>query len=129
MLHWPNFTCGFADPAVERARKEWFIHDPDGNICSATAGNPGNRLDILTEIGGDLATLGRIYVATCLAAESGRVLGSISMDWQHAAPGAVEYWGEVIGGWLAENLSPAAAVFLDVVDGLGCQPNVTTHSW
>ena len=52
MLHWPNFTCGFADPAVERARKEWFIHDPDGNICSATAGNPGNRLDILTEIGG-----------------------------------------------------------------------------
>ena len=51
------------------------------------------------------------------------------MDWQHAAPGAVQYWDEVIGGWLAENLSPAAAVFLDVVDGLGCQPNVTTHSW
>ena len=51
------------------------------------------------------------------------------MDWQHAAPGAVQYWDEVIGGWLAENLSPAAAVFLDVVDGLGCQPNVTTSSW
>ena len=92
----PHFACGFTNSSVERARKAWFIHDPDGNICSATAGNPGN---------------------------------SVSMDWQHAAPGSVDYWDEVIGGWLAAHLSPAAAVFLDVVDGLGCQANVTTHSW
>ena len=58
--------------------------------------------------------------------KEGRICGgrggtpAFQMSWQKASDGAVQWWDEVIGGWLAENLSPASAVFMDDVDGLGC---------
>eukprot|EP01065_Artemidia_motanka_P033244 TRINITY_DN40216_c0_g1_i1.p1 TRINITY_DN40216_c0_g1~~TRINITY_DN40216_c0_g1_i1.p1 ORF type:complete len:449 (+),score=108.82 TRINITY_DN40216_c0_g1_i1:72-1349(+) len=91
---WPTVTqsCLLRDPALEKYRREWFVHDKSGRICGGSGGVPA-------------------FQAT----------------WQKSAPGVAEWWDRHIGGWLAANLTPASAVFLDVIDGLGCAWDVTTR--
>jgi hypothetical protein len=86
-----DFACGLSDPAVAKVRHEWFLHDADGGeFC------------------------------TSLPAQGKQGGGAVALTWQHSAPGAVDFWDKVIGAWYAEFLNPAQALFLDVVDGLGC---------
>jgi hypothetical protein len=74
-------ACGLSDPATERLRREWFVHDTQGRVCGARSGTP-----------------------------------ALQMTWRKSAPGALEYWSSVVAGWMEANLSPAKAIFLDVVD-------------
>lgn len=74
-------SCLLDDPATEKLRREWFLHDKQGRVCGSRQGTP-----------------------------------ALQMTWVKTAPGAIEYWQNVIGDWLGQHLEPSKLVFLDVVD-------------
>ena len=37
-------ACGLSDPALERTRREWFLHDKAGRVCGARSGTPALQM-------------------------------------------------------------------------------------
>ena len=65
-------ACGLSDPATERLRREWFLHDTEGRLCGARSGTP-----------------------------------ALQLTWRKSAPGALEYWRDVVAAWMVKKLGPS----------------------